>query len=429
MLDKGQDAKFYDGYSRWGIKGSNEISEGLSAVYRFEHKFSTEDAGQAGGRLAFVGLDGGFGKLTLGQIWSASYNHAGVIRDIGNYYSDSDTSFRIGNALSYAYSNDVFSVQFDTIMEGGKDSGNAIDQWELGATVNIGDIGKVAFAHVKKEDVKTGNKMVRVTRWINSSEWTYSPKKWSDDEARKTTRESTAFKNGKVMRVVVQPITVYVNLENAGIKANYDAENKQLADKVADDADGNVKLVGSSATDKQLMKVGDGPPATFQLGNVQCATTPPIDKEKCAETTAYKAVLKKNTIKNEAFYFVPGHVEDEMDYGEKSSHVSASFELGAVTLGLGHSTTKSMDPMKTKKAKTNYIGVSGGIGDTGLDWRAWYRTMEAYNDDDMMEKSKPWGIGLGKSLGGGATAYVEHWNDGAKGAKKSGTVVGLRVDF
>ncbi len=166
-LKKGEDAEFYDGYSRWGIKGSNEISEGLSAVYRFEHAISTTDAGLARkatkGRLAYVGLDGGFGKLTLGQIWSASYNHAGVIRDIGNYYSDSDTSFRIGNALSYAYSNDVFSVQFDAIMEGGKDTGKAVDQWELGATVNIGDIGKVAFAHVSMEDQMENQTTVTMT--------------------------------------------------------------------------------------------------------------------------------------------------------------------------------------------------------------------------------------------------------------------------
>ncbi len=25
-----------NGYSRWGVKGSNEVSEGLTAVYRYE---------------------------------------------------------------------------------------------------------------------------------------------------------------------------------------------------------------------------------------------------------------------------------------------------------------------------------------------------------------------------------------------------------
>ncbi len=440
LLDKGKDARFYDGYSRWGIKGSNEISEGLSAVYRFEHKFSTEDAGQAGGRLAYVGLSGGFGSLTLGQIWSASYNHAGVIRDIGNYYSSGDTSGRIGNTLSYAYSNDAFSVQFDAIMDGKKDSGNAIDQWELGATVNIGDIGKVAFAHVKKEDVKTGNKMVRVTKWSGGGQWLYSPKLWSKNaestwsiSKKGTDNTLTAgtgefqeeFEKGKEMRVVVQPITVYVKLPNT----NYDADKKQLKDAVAGTLHGHPsfqRITGSGGDSNVKLN----PKVSFRYGAACDPTTPPRDETKCVKTTAYQAELKHNAIvDNGVFFFAPGHVEDEMDYGEKSSHVSASFDLGAVTLGLGHSTTKFMDPMKTKKAKTNYIGVNGAIGDTGLDWRAWYRTKEEVKDNNMTVKSKPWGIGLGKKLGGGALAYVEHWNDGAKGAKKSGTVVGLRVDF
>ncbi len=72
MLDKGMDAKFYGGCSRWCIKGSNEVVEELSAVCRFEHKFGTEDAGQAG-----------------------------VIRDIGHWYGGPDASGRVGKVLSY----------------------------------------------------------------------------------------------------------------------------------------------------------------------------------------------------------------------------------------------------------------------------------------------------------------------------------------
>ncbi len=426
MLDKGQDAKFYDGASRWGIRGSNEISEGLSSVYRFEHKFSTEDAGQAGGRLAYVGLSGGFGSLTLGQIWSASYNHAGVIRDIGNWYSSPDTSARIGNTLSYAYSNDAFSVQFDAIMDGKKDSGNAIDQWELGATVNIGEIGKVAFAHVKKEDVKTGNKIVKVTKWTNGAQWYYTPKLWSEAAEQKkaaapirtagtgNNQFKEEFEAGTEMTIVVQPITIYVKKGHA----DYDAAKNQLKATATNNAQGHV-----SASYTRTYP-------TYPSDDNTCTTAHrnPAQLTNCVKTTIYAANLKKreDNIGGAAFTFFPEHVEDEMDYGEKSNHVSAAFELGAVTLGLGHSTMESMDPMTTMKAKTNYIGVNGAIGDTGLDWRAWYRNKK---DVDGM-KTKPWGIGLGKDLGGGAWAYVEHWNDGVKGAKKSsGTVVGLGVNF
>ncbi len=450
MLDKGKDAKFYDGGSRIGIKGSNEISEGLSAVYNFEHAISTEDAGlNSGGvtgRLAYVGLSGGFGSLTLGQLNSASYTHAGAIRDIGNWYSSGDTGSRIGNALSYSFVGDAFSVQFDAIMDGKKDTGKAVDQWELGATVNIGDIGKVAFAHVKKEDAKTGNKVIRVTKWSDGTRWWYSPKLW---KAPTTSRINTAgtsanqwkeeYGEGTEMRISIKPITVYIIKTDT---TNYDKDARiPLKDSVAGDDDQYGRIPFGTAGAGKLSELSDLGDGSFLYGDKAStctvapspkpATKPAAATDNCAKTTAYKAVLKKNEIEDETFYFAPGHVEDEMDYGEKSSHVSASFDLGAVTLGLGHSTTKSMDPMKTKKAKTNYIGVNGAIGDTGLDWRVWYRTKEAYDADSMMMvKSKPWTIGLGKSLGGGASAYIEHNNNGKNGKdKSSGTVIGMVVAF
>ncbi len=455
-LKKGQDAKYYDGASRWGIKGSNEISEGLTAVYNFEHAFSTEDAGlDSGGtkgRLAYVGLSGGFGALTLGQVWSASYNHTGVIRDISNWHSAHESSGRVSSALSYAYTGDAFSVQFDAIMAGGKDTGKAVDQWELGATVNIGDIGKVAFAHVKKEDVPgefkmTGKKFVRVTKWHNGTQWLYSPKKWSDGAVDKgpTNADSWAIKRtgstsgqlkeefdkGTDETVFVHPATVYVKLPND----DYDAVKKQLKDTVAGKVHGHptpptvIKGTIDNAPSKSVLV---DPGLTFRHGVACDPITPPRDETKCAKTTMYQAQLQHNAVETGIFWFAPGHVEDEMEtvretvYGEKSNHVSASFELGAVTLGLGHSTTKSMDPTNTMKAKTNYIGASGGIGDTGLSWNAWYRNKEDFKG----MKTKPWTIGLKKTLGGGAWAYVEHGNDGKKGKdKSSSTVVGLGVNF
>ena len=70
--------------SRWGVKGSNEVSEGLSAVYRYEESLDLTSASLgAGNRLSYVGLSGGFGSVTLGRVFSASYNHVGVLTDNG----------------------------------------------------------------------------------------------------------------------------------------------------------------------------------------------------------------------------------------------------------------------------------------------------------------------------------------------------------
>ena len=164
-----------DGGSRWGIKGSSEVSEGLTAVYRFEHKMSTANASQPGGRLAYVGLTGGFGILTIGQIWSASYNSFGAITDNSTFIGDSETSYRNGHAVSYAVSVENISIQADVIMNNGWGAQNTaavpattyggddavaakaeddnVDQVELGVSMGLGESAKIALAH-KSHDTK-----------------------------------------------------------------------------------------------------------------------------------------------------------------------------------------------------------------------------------------------------------------------------------
>ena len=147
----GNDAKFADGGSRWGIRGSSEVSEGLTAVYRFEHKLSTANASQPGGRLAYAGLSGGFGTITLGQVWSASFNSVGAITDKSYFYGNSETSYRVPSAASYALSAGNVSFQVDAIMNPGVDSGGAIDQLEFGLSLSL-EGAKLAVAYVDKKD-------------------------------------------------------------------------------------------------------------------------------------------------------------------------------------------------------------------------------------------------------------------------------------
>ena len=143
---------FSDGGSRWGIKGSNEVSDGLTAVYRFEHKISTADASQPAGRLAYAGLSGGFGTLTLGQIWSASYNSVGAITDNSFAWGDSKTTYRHGNVVSYAVATGNASLQFDVMMDGKATMPKDIDKFEFGVTFGLGDNAKLALAHINMSD-------------------------------------------------------------------------------------------------------------------------------------------------------------------------------------------------------------------------------------------------------------------------------------
>ena len=383
------ETKFYDGASRWGIKGKSEVSEGLTAVYNFEHKISTTDASQPGGRLANVGLSGGFGTLTLGQFWSASYNHAGVIRDFPFWHTSPDTSLRVGNALSYSLSTDVISFQIDAIMDGKVDTGSAIDQMEFGMTLGLGDVGKVALGYTTVEEVA-------VERTFAAIPATYETihERESDDP------------------IDVSEITVRV------------AKNNEYLTDGQINTNGQLQILRNKGT--------------YKLGECNSDTTA---DDACVDAIAYETreiELNSSTgggveeTRVLVLYYAPSNVRvkteavEEMTKSEvirpetKKGHISAEFALGAVTTALGYSQLE-VEGISGKE-NTTFIGVHGGIGDTGLNWGAYSRNIE---NADGSEKDS-WTIGLSKSLGGGASTYIEHHNNDVDG---STTSVALRIDF
>jgi predicted porin len=64
--------------SRLGFRGSEDLGDGLSAIFQLENGFSVDTgaAGQSGrlfGRHAWVGLKGGFGTVRIGRSWTPAY--------------------------------------------------------------------------------------------------------------------------------------------------------------------------------------------------------------------------------------------------------------------------------------------------------------------------------------------------------------------
>ena len=203
--------------SRWGIKGSHEVSEGLTASYKFEGGLDMTDAeafggaghghdqefikladtftsevndmateenfgkyendcnantgtpfvkndddeyeavddvtkedpgtgvcgylfdndadSDAGGRISSISLSGGFGTVSLGQIWSASANHYGFAVDptiVGGSFGGA--SYRPGNTVSYSSSAGDVSFQIDKVTGDG-------EKIEFGASANLGPVG------------------------------------------------------------------------------------------------------------------------------------------------------------------------------------------------------------------------------------------------------------------------------------------------
>lgn len=66
--------------SRWGLKGEEDLGGGLKALFKIESGFSADTgAGNSGpNRQTYVGLSGGFGTLTFGNVYSAMDDVAGA---------------------------------------------------------------------------------------------------------------------------------------------------------------------------------------------------------------------------------------------------------------------------------------------------------------------------------------------------------------
>lgn len=98
--------------AKLGVKGTEDLSNGLQAFYKFE--FSFEDGrGLNRTRYAYIGLKGDFGTLTLGQqdsLYKVVTNYNDIFED--NFYNDWATHFqaaagdsRIPKVISYVSPN------------------------------------------------------------------------------------------------------------------------------------------------------------------------------------------------------------------------------------------------------------------------------------------------------------------------------------
>ncbi|WP_408591938.1 porin [Paraburkholderia tropica] len=109
----------YDGAygSRWGLKGTEDLGGGLSALFRLESGFSTENGqmrqgGRLFGRQAYVGLsDTRFGTVTLGRQYDSVVDYLQPLTAPGQLggplvhagdIDNTDNSFRVDNAIKYA---------------------------------------------------------------------------------------------------------------------------------------------------------------------------------------------------------------------------------------------------------------------------------------------------------------------------------------
>jgi predicted porin len=92
--------------SRFGLRGSEDLGGGLRGIFALEAGINLDDGtfGQGGvafGRQAFVGLQGGFGQLSLGRQYSSAYFASNDFSAFGNNPYGASTGLIGGFAGGY----------------------------------------------------------------------------------------------------------------------------------------------------------------------------------------------------------------------------------------------------------------------------------------------------------------------------------------
>lgn len=156
--------------SRLGVKGSEDLGNGLEATYRYEFKVdSGQDNGfNDGSRIASVGLKGGFGHVRIGQMWNVIYNNIAFIdylatASAAGYYANVSPATRSGDQLQYTLSFGKLSFAGAAVItdENDEDPANAeeIDRYDLGATYS-GDRLTIGAALMSVQDQRVEDENV-----------------------------------------------------------------------------------------------------------------------------------------------------------------------------------------------------------------------------------------------------------------------------
>ena len=117
--------------SRFGIKASSDVGNGMtaSAHYEFTTDSDVSGDGVADTRIATVGVSGGFGSVHLGNQWSAWYNKVGVHVDptfaVGGAHHIGP--FRTSNTIKYSNSFGPISLELDVHLDEADNEGKPGD--------------------------------------------------------------------------------------------------------------------------------------------------------------------------------------------------------------------------------------------------------------------------------------------------------------
>lgn len=146
--------------SRFGIKASKELGNGLTAIGRIEYGLDpTAHRNEPALRLGYAGLSGAFGQVTFGSqtlVWHS------MVR--GAFFNDGADSLRMGtirdsDLLNYWYNKKhkkgPVAIGAAVQLETGED-GESIDNYTLGIAAKLGPVKLKAAALMENQNADAG---------------------------------------------------------------------------------------------------------------------------------------------------------------------------------------------------------------------------------------------------------------------------------
>ena len=359
------DASVGDFTSRWGFQGSHEVSEGLTASYRYESKFNTTNAESSGG--VGHGHDAVDAIADVDEELAAVDNGGTVTADTSDHDTDSDTddttrySCDRGNPVQILKDADDMATGQHAEIDTMTDFETALATADVfcGNVITHTDAGSAAAAEIDA-DGGPGGRLSYVSLSGGFGTVTLG-QIWS----------ASAIHYG----FKIDPS--YVNGVFGG--ASYRNGNSVSYSSSAGDVSFQVdKVLG----DKEAIEFG----ASATLGPVGVGLAS-----------------------------VSSGVNDSGFTGVAVSAGAAGINL---TVGLG----SSKDAWGAK-TKTNVLHVGGAVGDTGLSY-----ALQVANSNALAGKGDQNLIVVTNSLGSGASLIFEHVSHGDP-TKVDGSLLGLKVDF
>lgn len=175
--------------SRWGIKGKEDLGNGLAAIFLLEDGFDLTNgtSGQGGrlfGRQSFVGLaDQHYGSLTMGRQYTSLDDFVGPVAPvnfIGGFgahpgdIDDLDQTTRVDNSIKYTSAN-YAGFTFGALYGFGGQAGSLKrkNTWSVGAGYANGPL-HVGVGYERSDNSKTGLADTTYGKWQGTFDGTFN---------------------------------------------------------------------------------------------------------------------------------------------------------------------------------------------------------------------------------------------------------------